>query len=356
MGLIRSLEIVFNRFKTNGTFKGFDTFSSGHINDTYLIVTNTGSEYVLKKLNGNIFKKPIDVIHNKVKITRFLSEKNIKTIRFIPTMQNKFHVKDGNNVWSLSEFIKDSQTFLRATSEDIANQAGLVTGEFLAQTSYFKNELIEILPDFHSMSSRFQKFRSALKNTSFQRKENAKQWIDFAVAKEKKMMIIENAIRQKKILLRITHNDMKISNILFDSDKKAVCLIDLDTVMTGCVHFDYGDALRTICNTVKEDETDVSKVNFRLDYFKSYTKGFLTKILNHISNEEINYLPKSISVMTFIIGLRFLTDYLNNDTYYKVKHPQHNLERAINQFTLVSKIQEQQQEINLYFEKLLQLS
>ncbi|AZJ35386.1 phosphotransferase enzyme family protein [Tenacibaculum singaporense] len=349
MELEKKLTTIFNTFQTEHTFKRFETFNSGHINDTFLIITQEDINYVLQRINGTIFKKASDVIENKIKITQHLSKKGIQTIRFIPTKEHVFYIEDADkNLWNLSEFIKNSQTFLKVNSNDIAYQAGLITAEFLTQTSDFESDLVETLPNFHSMSFRFQEFQEALVSASKTRKKQAQKWIDFALLNKEKMMVLENAINQKEIPSRVTHNDTKISNILFDSNNKAICLIDLDTVMKGCIHFDYGDALRTICNTAEEDEATISKINFNIDYFKNYTEGFLKNLASNISKQEINYLPISIQIMTFIMGLRFLTDYLNNDVYYKTKHPKHNLDRASNQFTLVQKIRQQQHEINSF--------
>ncbi|XRE42075.1 hypothetical protein ACIVBQ_000279 [Tenacibaculum discolor] len=349
MELEKKIAVIFNQFQTQHTFKSFETFNSGHINDTFLIITQEDINYVLQKINTTVFKKATDVVHNKIKITHHLSEKGIQTIRFIPTKDNVYYlIDDDNNLWNLSEFIENSQTFLKVEYDGIAYQAGLITAEFLAQTSDFENDLVEILPNFHSMSFRFQEFQDALNSTTKIRKQKALKWIDFILRNIDKMMILEHAINRKEILLRVTHNDTKISNILFDTNNKAICLIDLDTVMKGCIHFDYGDALRTICNTADEDEVNVSAINFNLNYFKNYTEGFLKSLANNISKQEASYLPISIQVMTFIMGLRFLTDYLNNDIYYKTKHPEHNLNRANNQFSLVKKIREQQHEINSF--------
>ena len=349
MELEKKIASIFHQFQTDHTFKSFETFNSGHINDTFLIITHKGVNYVLQRINTNVFKKATDVIRNKIKITQHLSKKGIQTIHFIPTKENSYYLIDNDNhLWNLSEFIENSQTYLKVESNDIAYQAGLITAEFLAETSDYENDLVETLPNFHSMSFRFQEFQEALVSTSKTRKEQAKKWIDFVLANKKEMMVLDRVIKQKEIPLRVTHNDTKISNILFDTNNKAICMIDLDTVMKGCIHFDYGDALRTICNTAEEDEATIAKINFNIDYFKNYTEGFLKKLTCNISEQEVNYLSISIQIMTFIMGLRFLTDYLNNDIYYKTKHSEHNLDRAINQFTLVEKIRGQQQEINSY--------
>lgn len=353
MELAKKIASIFSQFQTNYQFKNFEIFNSGHINDTYLIRTEESVGYVLQKMNGRVFTQAKDVIENKIKVTQYLHEKGIQTLEFVPVKQNVFYIKDSeNNFWNLSKFIKNSHTYLKVESNKIAYEAGLATADFLANTTNFNKKLVEIIPNFHSMSFRFQEFENSLDTAFKERIQKAQKWIDFATENKNEMMVIEQAINQHKIPLRVTHNDTKVSNILFDKNNKAICLIDLDTVMKGCIHFDYGDALRTICSSANEDEKETSVINFNLDYFKNYTKGFLKNISNNISDEEIKYLPKSIEVMTFIIALRFLTDYLNNDTYFKTNHTEQNLERAINQFTFVNKIREHKEEIHAYISKI----
>ena len=347
MELEKELKYVFSQFKTATSFKNFKTINSGHINDTYLIFTTKKPNYILQKINGQVFKNASQVIENKIKISKFLEKQKVKTLNFISTKNNKFYVKDeDDNCWNLSIYIEESQTFLEVKSPKVAFEAGKITGSFLAKTLKFDGELTETLPNFHSMSFRFQEFENSLKNASQKRKEKAKNWIDFALSKKEEMLVLEAAIIQKEIPFRVTHNDTKVSNILFDKNKNAICMIDLDTVMKGVIHFDYGDALRTICNTATEDEIDINKIDFNFDYFRNYTTGFLESMADTISKNELKFLPISIKIMTFIMGLRFLTDYLNNDIYYKTNYKEHNLDRAKNQFTFVKKIAENQQEIN----------
>lgn len=340
------LENIFIQFKTESNFKNFKTFSSGHINDTYLVVTNSKPYYILQKINGNVFKKAAEVIENKVKVAKFLEEKSVKTIQFVKTKENKnHHIDSEGNLWNLSIYIENSKTFLHTESNKIAYEAGKITGQFLSETSSFKDSLVEVLPDFHSMSFRFQQFEEALLNGNEKRKEENTVWIDFISSVKEEMLMIDNLIKKNDIPQRVTHNDTKISNILFDDQENAICLIDLDTVMLGTILFDYGDALRTICSTAQEDETNLSKVDFNMEYFKNYTRGFLSAIKENITINELTYLPISIKTMTFIMGIRFFTDYLNNDVYYKAKYTTHNLDRAKNQFTLVKRLKENQQEI-----------
>lgn len=351
MELIQKLAQTFSQFITNSDFKSFETFSSGHINDTYLIRTNTPTHYVLQRINGTIFKKAKEVISNKVSIANHLLEKEITSLKYYQTKENNYYYIDNqNHYWCLTKYIKNSQTFVKATSTKMAYQAGFATGLFLAQTQDFKEELVEILPKFHSMSFRFIQFKEALTSADKSKKENVQKWIDFALSKESEMLVLDYAITNNQIPLRVTHNDTKISNILFNSNQKAICLIDLDTVMKGCIHFDFGDAIRTICSTATEDETDISKIDFNFNYFKSYSRGFFQNLQNNLFKEEIDLLGQSPKIMTFIMGLRFLTDYLNNNIYYKIAYPKHNLDRAINQFILVKKISKQQAIIDKYIQ------
>lgn len=340
---------IFIQFNIDTSFRGFKTFNSGHINDTYLIYTDSSTSYVLQKINGNVFKNSIALIENKVAIANHLLQKGCKSIAFIPTKEGKMYIEDAKaNYWCLSKYIENSQTFLQVESNDIAYEAGIATGNFLANTTDFNGNLIEILPNFHSISWRFEQFKQSLTTTSQIRKEKAQEWINFVFNHIEEMIVLDHALNKNEIPLRITHNDTKISNILFDQNKNAICLIDLDTVMKGCIHFDYGDAIRTICSTAPEDEMDLEKVNFNFNYFKHYSSGFFKFLKGKLTSREIHFLPDSPKIMTFIMGLRFLTDYLNDNIYYKVKYPNHNLDRAINQLTFVKKLQQKQKPITSF--------
>ena len=349
MELKKELTFIFSQFNVRKTFKDFKTFSSGHINDTYLILTEEKPHFVLQKINGSIFKLAKEVIENKAKATAFLIENNCKTLQYVKSLEQKDYVKDAkNNYWNLCYYIEDSQTFTQVKSTKIAFEAGKATGDFLNDMKEFKEDLVDVLPNFHNMTFRYSQFDDALKTASENRKKTAKKLIDFCHSKREEMTILDRAIINKELPLRVIHNDTKISNILFDKNDKAICLIDLDTVMNGIIHFDFGDALRTTCSTASEDEKNVDLINFNFDYFKNYSDGFLNATKNQLTENELKYLPLSPKIITFIMGIRFLTDYLNNDVYYKTKYEDHNLVRAKNQFTLVNKIIENQEKITNY--------
>ena len=346
------LKNIFSQFNVASSFKGFQIFSSGHINDTYLIITDTKPYFVMQKINSFVFKEAAAVIDNKFKITNYLKDKKQTTLQYITTKNNKnYLIDEDGNFWNLCLFIENSETFLHVNSTKIALEAGKATGSFLVSVNDFSEQLNEVLPNFHNMTFRFSQFNKALIKASPERKKQAKEWIDFVLNNKEEMCALDYAIADNKIPLRVTHNDTKISNILFDENQNAICLIDLDTVMLGAVHFDYGDAVRTICNTVNEDETDISKIKFDFDYFKSYTQGFIETIKNSLNKNEVDFLPISPQIITFIIGLRFLTDFLNNDVYYQTKYDNHNLDRAKNQLTLVKEIKKCQNKITQFIKE-----
>lgn len=359
--MIKKLEFIFNQFDVASNFSSYLELNSGHINDTFLIKTTQKPYYILQKINGQVFKEAEALILNKVIISNHLqdklsdfSEEYIKgnSLCFVATKENRYYYKDTDKTfWNMSVFIENSITYHKAPNKNIAFEAGKATGNFLALTADVNIEsLTVILPEFHSVKMRYSQFLEALKNTSESRLKKAKNLIDFTNVQVDKMMVLDAAIHQQKLPIRVTHNDTKISNILFLQDDTAICLIDTDTVMPGVIHFDYGDAIRTTCNTADEDESNLEEVQFHMEYFKSYTLGFCQQIKESCSAEEVRYLPMSTQILPFIMGLRFLTDYLNHDIYYKTTHPQHNFDRAANQFKLVKEIQDNFSEIEHYIQ------
>ncbi len=354
------LERIFNEFQIDSTFKNYQELNSGHINDTYLIQTNNRPNYVLQRINGNVFSDAGNLVVNKVLVSDFLQSKytnlpfeevSKKVLCFVKTKDNAFFYKDQDqNIWNLSVFIEDSITYLKTPNSKIAFEAGKATGLFLENTTDFDvASLTEILPDFHSITSRYLQFKEALKNATKSNIEKTQSLINFVELHIEEMLQIDKAIEEKRIPLRLTHSDTKISNILF-SNNKALCLIDTDTVMKGAIHFDYGDAIRTICNIADEDEKNLDLVGFNLDFFKSYTKGFFQELKN-ITKEEKEFLPVSIKMMPYIMGLRFLTDFLNNNIYYKVSYENHNLDRAKNQFAYIESINKKYTDVKLVIER-----
>lgn len=345
------LTSIFTAFDTSTQISNIQPLQAGHINDTFLIVTNSDVDYVLQKMNRYVFPDIPQLMRNKVAISLYLQDVEDETnIVFVPTKTGEFyHIDAKGQYWNMMHYISNTTTYIRAPHQKAAFEAGRVTGDFLVSTTDFDAaQLYEVLPGFHSLSLRLKQLEEAIQNATNDRLEIAKIAIEYIYNLHAEMAVIEQAIAKGKLPIRVTHNDTKISNILFSPTGEGVCLIDLDTVMPGVIHYDYGDALRTICSTVDEDEKDLSKVAFNKVFFQAYTRGFLGAINQIITTEEKNLLWASIPLMPFIIGIRFLTDFLVGDVYYKTHYPMHNWDRAQNQLTLVGKILEEKENIKQF--------
>ena len=356
------LKSIFNKFEIQSEFESFEELNSGHINDTFLIKTKQKPYCILQKINKNVFPKAKELIENKVYVSKHLQHKlrhlnqeeiQQKVLCFVKAKDSTFFYEDvEGSFWNASIFIEDSVTYLKAKNSFIAFEAGKVTGEFLELTKDIDlANIYTIIEDFHSVKERYNQFKKAFKNASERKINQSNELIQFIEEHIEEMKQLDAAIAQKLLPLRLTHNDTKISNILFSKEDKAMCLIDTDTVMKGVLHFDYGDAIRTLCNTADEDEIDVNKIDFNFEFFKNYTKGFFQEFKS-VTQQEMNLLPISIKILPFIMGMRFFTDYLNDNKYFKVRHQNHNLDRAINQFTLVKKITNKYRKIEEFIQEL----
>lgn len=321
-----------------------DRYGNGHINDTYL--TNS-QNYILQRINTNIFKNPVKLMDNIEKVTDFLRGKIIaeggdptrETMRVIRTRNGENCYKvDDNNVFRVYEFVKDTFTIETSKSYDDLNNAGVGFGHFQKMLSDFPaDQLFETIPDFHNTPKRVENLMKAIKEDKAGRAKSVEKEIEFALEHAKEASKVTDGIASGDILLRVTHNDTKINNILFDNKTgKAICVIDLDTVMPGSILYDFGDALRMGGSTGAEDETDLTKVNFDAGAFEAFAKGFCSETMDSMTEMEKELLPFSVKLLTYECGIRFLTDYLEGDTYFKIHRPEHNIDRARNQFKLVS--------------------
>ena len=340
------LKSIFNQFDHKANYVSHSELNSGYINDTFIIKTDSNNNYILQRINHTIFKDVPGLVNNKVLISNHIRSKypnstksdlDKTVLSFVKTKDTDFyyHLENGN-FWNVMIFIDKSITHELVKDEEIAYEDGKLLGDFLNLTSDFDSSLlIDVIPNFHDMSFRFKQFSEAKKNASKTRLKKAEKYIQTIIDLKEEMHILQYLKEEGKIPTRVTHNDTKISNSLFNKDNKGICMIDTDTVMPGIIHYDFGDAIRTICNTAAEDETDLTKVAFNLDYYKAYEKGFLEKTKESLTLLELKYLPLAAKTMIFIMALRFLTDYLNNDVYYKIKYEEHNLDRAKNQFKLI---------------------
>jgi Ser/Thr protein kinase RdoA (MazF antagonist) len=321
-------------------------YGSGHINSTFK-VSAPEEIFLLQRINHHIFKDVEKLMANFSLTTRFIlnnapTDEPYPTIRLISTSSGAgfFRSADGN-YWRAMHLLPGSYTIDTARNTGEAYESGSVLGRFYRMLQNFKSEeLFMTLPAFHSLGGRYRQFESALAQADFERISMAHEWIEISNKLHATLQPLGDKIDSGYFPLRVVHNDPKINNILFDSRGKGLCMIDLDTVMPGCLLHDFGDAIRTTASLSAEDEADISLVNVSIPLFEAYTRGFTGQFGNYLSDAEKKHLHKTPALMAFIIGLRFLTDFLNNDVYYRVHHPGHNLQRAAAQLTLASKMGE----------------
>ncbi|WKK66119.1 phosphotransferase enzyme family protein [Lutimonas zeaxanthinifaciens] len=339
-------EDVFKFFLPEENLVSGEELTSGHINDTYLVKGASDKRYIFQKINKDVFPDVPGLIMNKVQLSRHLhkkhthlpvSERERRVLTFVRSNEGTYHYRDKNgNYWNVTLFVEKSQNFESVEDKSVACEGGKLFGSFIRDTEDFDpGKLIEVIPKFHDMSFRFEQFDRALEGSVEERKVRAHDLILKALALRTEMQLLEKLKNDGEIRIRVTHNDTKISNALFDLEGKGLCVIDTDTIMPGIIHYDFGDAIRTICNTAREDETNLDLVNFNKEYYDSYLKGYLEALGNSVSVLEKKYFPLAAKTMIFIMALRFLTDYLNNDVYYKTNYPEHNLDRSKNQFKLI---------------------
>jgi len=344
---------IAENFRLNGIVRNVFPFGSGHINDSYKVLTSE-QNYLLQRVNQEVFKDIRGLTSNLVRVTEFLSdlitEQNPDEKEVLNTIRanngNYFFTDEEVDCWRVFDFIEGSKSYDIAENTDLAFEGGKTYGWFIKMLDKFPADtLTETIPQFHDIQFRLDNFRNAVSKDVVERVGECKKEIGFIEQRVEEMSEIQNLGKDGKIPLRVTHNDTKINNVLFNAENKGICVIDLDTVMPGFVHFDFGDAIRTFTNTADEDEKDLTKVSMNLDLFKAFAEGFLSETKEILNKTEISILAFSSKLMTFIIGIRFLTDYLDGDIYYKTKYPDHNLIRARVQFKLVESMEEQFKEM-----------
>ena len=355
---MKNLISIVNEFITEGQVKAIEPFGSGHINDSYLVTTIPGSaqDYVLQRINHQIFKNVPQLMDNIMNVTRHIKVrlqsdsnpvKDFLIYQLIGTRTGSYFYQDNmGQYWRLMDFIRDSTSFDMVESPDMAFEAGKAFGNFQMLTSDLAaSSLFEILPDFHDIDYRFENFRKAVTQNPANRVKETLPEISFAETRAEEMHTIVHLGNQGLIPLRVTHNDTKFNNVLFTPDKKAISVVDLDTVMPGYILYDFGDAIRTGASSGSEDDADLSRVNIDLKLFEAYSRGYLNIARNFVNPVEIKHLAFSAKFMTYLIGLRFLTDHINGDHYFKIGFPNHNLQRARAQFKLLQSMEDHYQEM-----------
>lgn len=326
---------------------GFDTdtcdikpLGDGLINKTWIITdTDTGDNFVFQKINDNVFKRPEDITANIRLINDYLTSKHPDYLFTSPVK-----AADGSDMiksaegeyFRLFSYIEGSVTHNELQRPVQAYEAARQFGKFTKLLSGIDtNELKTTIPDFHNLTLRFDQFLDSLKNPDPSRKENAKEAIQFLMDNQDIVEGYREVIRLKDFKLRVTHHDTKISNVLFDVNDKGLCVIDLDTVMPGYFISDVGDMMRTYLSPVSEEEKDFGKIQIRTDFFKAIVEGYLSEMKDELSKVEKESIIYAGKFMIYMQALRFITDYLNNDSYYGAKYGGHNLLRGQNQIMLL---------------------
>ncbi len=358
-----NIEKICEQFSLKGIFTGYEKINNGHINSTYnLFFEDNGklTKYVLQLINTNVFKKPDELMSNIVAVTNHISKKNIannikdadrRTLTFVPCTDGKYYyIDENNNCWRVYVYVDDVYTLNAIESEDVFYNAGVAFGEFQNILDDFDGaSLFETIENFHNTVSRFNDLKKAIKENKVGRADTVEKEIDFALQREADTHVLVDLIAEGKLPLRVTHNDTKLNNILFDNiTNQGLCIIDLDTVMPGLSLYDFGDSIRFGANTAAEDEKDLSKVSLSLPLYEAYVKGYLSSAKDALIDLEKELLPFGAKMMTYECGIRFLTDYLNGDIYFHTAYPEHNLDRCRTQFVLVKDMEdkmEQMQEI-----------
>ncbi|MBR0223840.1 MAG: aminoglycoside phosphotransferase family protein [Bacteroidales bacterium] len=339
------LKAIVGRFDIQGNAKDIVPLGNGLINDTFRVVTDGPDDYVLQRINQSIFQDVDLLQHNIDCVTRHIRAKleaagesdiDRKVLHFLPERETgKSYWTDGVQWWRLSVFIRDALTF-EAVTPEYAGYAGVAFGQFEAMLADIPDQLGETIPDFHNMELRARQLREAVAADAAGRLADpeVRALVDAVFAREAEMCKAERLFREGVLPKRICHCDTKVNNMLFDRDGSILCVIDLDTVMPSFVFSDLGDFLRTAANTGAEDDPDLDKVSFNMEIFKSFAKGYLSTAGVFLTPVERENLPFAATLFPYMQAVRFLADYLNGDTYYKIKYPDHNRVRTKAQWKL----------------------
>ena len=354
---------ILAQFEIEGTVKMAKPLGNGLINDTYHVVTDGDTpDYVLQRINNAIFQDVDLLQHNIEVVTAHIRRKleavgapdiNRRVLQFVKARSSKTYYRDeADRYWRVMVYIPDTVTNEAVTPES-AYDCGKAFGNFEKMLVDVPEPLGETIPDFHNMELRMSQLREAVKNDAAGRLDEVRDIIDELERDTNEMCQAEQLYREGKLPKRICHCDTKVNNMLFDQQGQVLCVIDLDTVMPSFIFSDYGDFLRTGANLTAEDDPDLSRVGFNEAIFKSFTTGYLESAREFLTSIEIELLPYAVSLFPFMQCVRFLTDYLNSDTYYKIKYPTHNLDRTRNQLALYRDVRRQDQMMAAFIHSLV---
>jgi hypothetical protein len=360
------LHAIARKFNIQGELLEVTTIKTGHINNTYCMTYKIGDSdkksFIIQAINRYVFKNPEKIMENVHAITNHLRRKiaeqggdpERETLNFLRTCEGEdFFIDDEDNFWRAYIYIDNSRTYNEVHDTDLLYSAGFAFGNFQRMLADFPiNALHETIPDFHNTKKRMLAFSEAVKRDEMGRAKDVQPEIKFFEVRFDMASRLIDMLESGQMPLRVTHNDTKYNNILIDNEtKKALCVIDLDTVMPGLSVYDFGDAIRFAASSAAEDETDLSKVYMNLDYYEAFTKGFIGASKGFFTQNELDNMAWGARIITMELASRFLMDHLNGDLYFRIHRENHNLDRARNQIKIVRDMEEKFDEMNAIVKK-----
>jgi Ser/Thr protein kinase RdoA (MazF antagonist) len=336
-----------SNFKINADIESITLLGEGNIHETYLLKTAglKSSQYLLQHKNKKVFRDVPAMMRNISKVCDHLKKKlearGMDPLRhmltLIPSLSGEYYfVDEEGEYWAMCLYIADSVTYHNPANSKVAFAGGRGTGDFHNMLSDFKGNLVDILPGFHNIRYRYEQWDGVIADCPAAMKSKFTAEIAWIESRREDMMKFRTLFENGKIPQRVAHNDAKLANILFDKQGEVLCLIDLDTVLNGSVLYDYGDAIRTYTNTGAEDDTNPGNVHLKMDYFEAFTRGYLKEASAFMNQTEVESLAFAARYITFEQLLRFLMDYLDGNRYYKISHPEHNMQRSRAQYALLA--------------------
>ena len=338
--MMEYLSEILAQFPMESRVLSCERYGHGHINVTYLVTTQSKKRYILQKINHKVFPNVEGLMRNMVAVTDYLHARVSDPRGVLPLVNTKegagYLLHTDGTYWRVFDFIENGLCLQAAETQEDFYQSAVAFGNFQQQLKDFPAEtLCEVIPNFHNTVDRYRLFREALEKDAAGRADNVREEIAFVLEREQEAGTLVHMLEEGKLPLRVTHNDTKLNNVMLDATtRKALCVIDLDTVMPGLSLYDFGDAIRFGAATAAEDEKDLSKVEMDLAMFEIFTKGYLTAYPG-LTETEREMMPMGAKLMTLECGVRFLTDYLNGDVYFQIHYPEQNLDRCRTQFKLV---------------------
>ena len=336
------------RFAIDGGVERCARHGNGHINETYLVATETGKQYILQRINQTVFPDVPALMRNIASVTAYLAERSDdprESMHLVPTASGEpFFRDDAGEYWRMYDYVTDSVCLDAPETAEDFYQSALAFGAFQRALADFPAaELTETIPRFHDTPNRYRQLREAIAGDPMGRLNDVRPEVEFALAREEEAGRLMRQLAAGELPLRVTHNDSKLNNVLLDAaTRRALCVIDLDTVMPGLPAFDFGDSIRFGAATAAEDERDLDRVEMSIELYETYARGFVTACGGALTPAELDSLPLGAKLMTLECGVRFLTDYLSGDVYFRIHRPGHNLDRCRTQFKLVADMEKKE--------------